>query len=41
MKLRKLSSNATEVVTDNGVVVLFSYSTPVAETVPQTYLDTL
>ena len=34
MKLTAIGSNQTEIETENGVTVLYSYSTPVAAFVP-------
>lgn len=34
MKLKQLKANVTEVMLKNGVVVLFSYETPVAAMIP-------
>ena len=34
MKLKQLGSNMTELATNSGAVILFSYSTPVAAMLP-------
>ena len=41
MKLRQIGSNQTEITTIEGIVILFSYETPVAARMPSgTYVRT-